>query len=615
MFFRLPTRRPRAPLMVFVTVALLVWVACLALGPRGVVVHVRWRAGLAESDRSVLETRFHLTRPEFVEGTTWRYLLADPSRSVIRALVRDEAVEDTARLHRTQFRPERAQDHRFWFAIYSVGAGLFATTIAWVIQRLPRRARRDATASAPPSPRFWTMLALAATVPTLLALTTTIWRTPFPVTETVSILEDTLGASSVTRHLDPSLRSWYRPLYFVTWHALLASTDSIDVALTMFRVLEIVPIVLLVCLMVAWLRPSTLAQAGAALCAVAVLVGAPAFRDNIELPLLYTLVALPLVLITWRLLESKARSWHGGVFVVLAVIAVGFKEQGLVLVALVILGPFMRAPGASRRGAIVLAVVTAGYLVLRMTSAGQLHRFEGDIAIGFTEWSAAEANARFQDDFIWVYVYNALAVVGNLLLSEPSRGHFQIIESASRGIVLPSDVVTVLTSAGLSGLIGWWACVVVRRDRAWTTATRLVALVAVTAVASGVLAFSYPRDRHAAMPLVLYSVAAYHALCLALERAGQSLAWRRVGMTMLLGVLAAGWQVRQVGTVYYAQERSVASQVDWIADPAVVRAEMGDRATYMKVFNMLARQGLNEDIAQPPRYPRWFDLLLRREAP
>jgi len=41
-----------------------------------------------------------------------------------------------------------------------------------------------------------------------------------------------------------------------------------------------------------------------------VLVGTPGFRDNLELPLIYTTVGMPLLLIVWILVESKHRWWH-----------------------------------------------------------------------------------------------------------------------------------------------------------------------------------------------------------------------------------------------------------------------------------------------------------------
>jgi hypothetical protein len=69
-------------------------------GPRGAIVHVRWQAGIELETRHRLETRFQLTGGELLDGTTWRYVLTDPSRSNVRALVSEPVVEDTHHIDR-----------------------------------------------------------------------------------------------------------------------------------------------------------------------------------------------------------------------------------------------------------------------------------------------------------------------------------------------------------------------------------------------------------------------------------------------------------------------------------------------------------------------------------
>ena len=69
-------------------------------GPRGATVHVRWQAGVELETRHRLETRFQLTGGELLDGTTWRYVLTDPSRNNVRALVSEPVVEDTHHIDR-----------------------------------------------------------------------------------------------------------------------------------------------------------------------------------------------------------------------------------------------------------------------------------------------------------------------------------------------------------------------------------------------------------------------------------------------------------------------------------------------------------------------------------
>lgn len=632
-----PLLRHARPVVIFIAVAVVVWMVSRAVGPRDVDINVRWRPNLTDRERESLEAELHLAQGAYIEGTTWTYRLELPSRANIRALVLHDAVEDTAHLHRTQYRPELAQYHALWFGLYAFLAGVTAVILDWLVRRLRARvppvldgragagARRQtmrgpAPSSGPlehaqPRPRVWTAFTLLVLAPAVVMLSLTQWQTPYPIRETVGILEDILRADSVFDHLDPARRSWYRPLFFLSLDVVTKATDSLENALLAFRVLEIAPILLLVWLFVRWLRPATLRESAAALCATAVLVGTAAFRDNLEIPLLYTLVGMPLAVLVWRVLESRPRAWTSVVLVTAVTIAVGFKEQGLVLVPLVLMAPLVRAPGASRGAAVAVALLTAVYVAVRWSTRGVLQTFEQDVTIGFTTWAASDANVRFAESFLWVYVYNALAVVGNLLFSEPTAGRFQMLQDAWAGSVPPSALVEFTSSAALTGLIVWWGVAVLRRDwgREWTVESRLAVFLVIACGVSGALAFSYPRDRHGGMALVLYAFAAYYAIRMALDRAALLLTWRRLGVAIALASLALGWQLRLLGTVRYAQRRAQHTHYTWIVDRAEERARSAERPVYLDTLETLAPQGLAAGVPRPRGYPAWLTTLLTSE--
>ncbi|MCZ6461434.1 MAG: hypothetical protein O6705_04265, partial [Actinobacteria bacterium] len=117
----------------------------------------------------------------------------------------------------------------------------------------------------------------------------------------------------------------------VLWH----NAASLDGALTAVRLVHIVPVTMLVLLLIWHVRPRAPVDAAAAIVAVTVLVGSPGFIDNLELPLSYTIVGMAAALLVWMLLERDHRAWHGLAIVALTLVAIGFKEQGLVLVPLV----------------------------------------------------------------------------------------------------------------------------------------------------------------------------------------------------------------------------------------------------------------------------------------
>jgi len=76
----------------------------LTFGARAVYVHVRWATPVDTATRQRLEQRYKLTEGELREGRTWGYALTDLSRTNIRTLVNDPAVEDTHQIHRTAYR-------------------------------------------------------------------------------------------------------------------------------------------------------------------------------------------------------------------------------------------------------------------------------------------------------------------------------------------------------------------------------------------------------------------------------------------------------------------------------------------------------------------------------
>src|SRR5262245_9069106 len=68
-------------------------------------VHVRWAPEVADAQRAELERRFRLRDGEQTDSRTWSYRLADLSTTNVRALVRNQQVEDTAGLDRSTYRP------------------------------------------------------------------------------------------------------------------------------------------------------------------------------------------------------------------------------------------------------------------------------------------------------------------------------------------------------------------------------------------------------------------------------------------------------------------------------------------------------------------------------
>jgi hypothetical protein len=175
---------------------------------------------------------------------------------------------------------------------------------------------------------FWLAATAVVSLPLVFALCQAIWHTPYPIGETIALLEDDLNAPSPAGFFDPTIRSWYRPLFHSTWWTLWRLTGSLDGTLFWFKIVELSAIVALVALFLWYLRPRTLLESAAATFGVAVLVGMPGLRTNLELPVLMTLVGMPMAMLVWILLEHEPRWWHPLAIVSLTFLAIGYKEQG-----------------------------------------------------------------------------------------------------------------------------------------------------------------------------------------------------------------------------------------------------------------------------------------------
>jgi len=456
-------------------------------------------------------------------------------------------------------------------------------------------------------PYLWTAAVLLASTPLVVLLCLTLWRMPFPVSEAVAIFED-ITRRPLSDFVRPDAAYYYRPLFYSTISAVWQHAGSLAAALSWITLLHIVPIAALVLLFVCHLRPRTAADAAIAATAVAVLIGSPGFRDNLELPLSYTIIGMPLALAVWILLTRERRPWHLPTIVLLTLVAIGFKEQGLVLVPLVIAAWWTRAPGASGATAATLAGIAVVYVVLRLMWRASWSMFEQAVGLGFGEMEPAEAVERFGSFPYVLYAYSSASTIANVLFAEPTRGTFMIVRSIVSGDPQPWQLVHLGSSVTLTATIAWWGVRALRRVRrdGWSPDARLSLALVVVLIASGVLSANYSRDRLGGMVVPLYAVAAFHALRMAVDRTSAA---RRIPYAMAaatLFLIAVGWQLRAVGTLERVRLTSLRNQTEWLVAMPERRREFGERPTYLQIMDSMATQGTTPGVPQPTRYPRWM---------
>jgi hypothetical protein len=468
--------------------------------------------------------------------------------------------------------------------------------------------------------RLWTLAVLVVSSPLLFALCVSIWKTPYPVNETVAVLEDVQLAPHWYSYFDPTARSWYRPLYFLTWDRLWRGTGSLDMALWLFKMIEVAAPLALVVLFIWQLRPRSLLEGAAAWCAVAVLIGTPGFRENLEVPLLMTLVAMPLALIVWMLLTRAPRPWHGPTILLLTLIAIGYKEQGLVIAPVVVIAWWTRAPGAGPRVTAAVVAATVAYLGFRLAFRQNWPVFEQSVGLGFQILEPTQALARFGAFPYGMYAYNALSTISNVLFSEPTGGLFAIARDAAYWRVQSWEIVYVVGSVTLTATIGWWARRVIPglgRD-GWTPEGRVALAFIISLLASGALSYLYSRDRLGGMTAVFYALASYAAIRHVAEQASRTelVTGRRLAaITALLAVMALTWHVRAVGTLERTRHMSASNGVAWLTQMPRRRLRFTERRVYLGIMNHMVSQGTEADAVLPSNYPTFVQRILGPELP
>ena len=459
--------------------------------------------------------------------------------------------------------------------------------------------------------RKWSAVVIGLSLPMLMLLCWTLWTEPFSMGETVSILED-VADRPLLEFFSPT-GSYYRPVYFMVLSALWNTMPSLEAMLSAVRLLHIVPVLLVVALVIQHARPQTAVDSAAVLVAIAVLLGSPGFIDNIELPLSYTIVGMAAILITWTLMEREYRAWHAPVIVVMTLVAIGFKEQGLILVPVILVAWWAGAQGTGRVAVASVVVLGVAYVLMRLIlHDASLPMFEQDVGFGFGRLSPGEAEARFGGFPLWLYAYSAASTISNVLFAEPTGGVFGIVASAGEGMLEPWQVVHLLSSVALTGVITWWGVSALERrgPRPWSPEARLAIVTLVALLASGALSFNYSRDRLGGMAVVFYALSAFHAIRFAVNRIANARSALVLAGAMLLVVVAASWQVRALYTLEYKRLAAVKVQREWLIQFDERRSEFAALSTRLGILESMAEQGTEATVIYYTPYPRWLIRML-----
>jgi hypothetical protein len=96
---------------------------------------------------------------------------------------------------------------------------------------------------------WWTAAVFALSAPLVVTLVRVLWRTPYQSAKPWPLLED-VDTSQASFLVDPARRTYYRPLYHLTWMALWRGTGSLDSALVLFKAIEVAAVGGLIALLI-----------------------------------------------------------------------------------------------------------------------------------------------------------------------------------------------------------------------------------------------------------------------------------------------------------------------------------------------------------------------------
>jgi len=456
----------------------------------------------------------------------------------------------------------------------------------------------------------WGAAVLLIVAPVVVTLAVTLWRTPYPVTEAVALFEDVARVPSPARFWVPDT-SYYRPLFHSTLWAIWHADSALDTKLALVKLVHLTPIVVLVVVFVWSLRPRSAPDAAAAALATAVLLGSPGLRDNIELPLSYTAMAMPITAIVWMLMNQAPRGWHTAAIVALVLVAIGFKEQGLILIPIVVAAWWMRAPGASRSTAVALVAIGVAYVAIRLLWRGKWPLFEQSLGLGFSIVEASDATTRFGSFPYFVFAYNSAATIANVLFSEPTSGLFYTIRDIVYNAVQSWRIINLVSSIALTSAIAWWGVSSLKASRGgWTDDARLFVALVIALLGCGILSFDYSRDRLGGMAVFFYALAAFHAVRALAVRV--SFASRPVFVSGAVGLvaLAVAWEVRAVGTIEWTRRFAHRNEIEWLVELVPRRAEFAGRPVYLEIMERMIPQGTQPGAPNPTHYPDWIARMM-----
>ena len=478
-----------------------------------------------------------------------------------------------------------------------------------------------------PAAAAWLLTALFA-----IAVSASVFRIPIQVSDSVEILEAVDRTPSVAAAFTQGLkasRTMLRPMRQTVTKILLDAAHGIgDRYNLVFRGFHAASAALLIVLFTYIARPRDWTGVAALGFAMLVLTGLHTFGGMMReaYPINHFLLIAIYCLAVFAIAQLKGGIIADVAACMLFAIASLTLESGLVVLAVAIAAYVSGLRGISRGALIAMAVLAAGYVILRVPGLHMVGNTVGERQTGFgTEMlSTADLRARFGGTPWLLYAYTIVSSMLTVPLSQPIAGQWTAFapwDPQAPPLFFLNDIGTSLVA---TGIVAWYMSRRRAPDgrRRWRDPAPLT-LLAVLA-GSGVLSYAYAKSEIMSAAGVFYALVVYLAvreLADVLVRlkpdptnsVGPSdsvgSAFRRTIIVVLALLVSSAWGFRAMGLQYRLQRGAFEARSEWIlrmppyANPPVPAGEA--RLVPRLLDEALHRGRTNPFLLWPPYARLW----------
>ena len=395
----------------------------------------------------------------------------------------------------------------------------------------------------------------------------------------------------------------YRPLLTILTKV---AYEMAGLQLWVYRLFVLLQLVAVLVALVLLLRPTGTRRVLAACLAVTCVLGLHSSRSLfLFVPInQYTLGLLLLLLAAILALDTRARAlaW---LFFPMTVAALFLLESGVLMLPLVAVLYFMRAPGAGRGALAGTAAGVAVYAAIRLSLTSEPLPSVGyaESGLGFADVDRERLREIFAHAPWLFWSYNVVATFLSVVLAEPNAGKYRFIESLLHGNTPDWMWFRVALTVATTAV----AVAAVRGAPAGRDA-RLAAIGLVLLVCGSGLGYLYTRERIALSAGFGYAILLYCGTVFLLERPYAHL-WRKAAVWAVVTALGCGWLLRNVEMYLHLRDTAWEFHVEW-----TVRYEtlLGSRPE-TELLHQLREAALARPPDDPTRDPAWSYSVFERE--